>query len=89
MGIKEIKNKFIKYIRSYRKGIFSTEISKFRFATIIDMLIKSLLFMALLEVNSADTIKINNISFKFIFVYLAFILLFYSIGYLFQRNNQL
>ncbi|MDI9217806.1 LTA synthase family protein [Clostridium tertium] len=89
MDISKIKNRIFEYIRGHNIKLSFSKISKFRFATIIDMLIKSLLFMALIEVSSADVIKINNISFKFIFVYLAFILLFYSCGYLFKGNKQL
>ena len=88
MNIKKINNKVIESIKLCKRKIFPSEISKFRFLTVIDMLVKSLLFMALLEVSSADTIKFSNINFKFTFVYLAFILLFYSIGYLFSKNRQ-
>ena len=76
-------------IKFYKRRVFSAEISKFRFVTIIDMLLKSLIFMTLVEVSSADKIKFSNIGFKFIFVYLAFILLFYSFGYLFSKNKQI
>ena len=71
------------------RRVFSNKIVSFRLITIIDMLLKSLLFMALLEVKSVDKIEFSNINFEFTFVYLAFILLFYSIGYLFLRNKQI
>lgn len=88
MDIKKRKDGIIKYIKFYNKESISTDISKFRFITIIDMLFKSLLFMTLIEANSADKIEVNNISFKFIFVYLAFTLLFCSVGYLFSNKAQ-
>lgn len=89
MDISKIKNRIIKHVGGYKIKTILSKISRFRIITIIDMLIKSLLFMALIEVGSADTIKFSNISFKFIFVYLAFILLFYSIGHLFKGDKQL
>lgn len=89
MDISKIKTRIVKYISDHKIKITLSKINRFRIITIIDMLIKSLLFMALIEVSSADIIKFSNISFEFIFVYLAFILLFYSIGYLFKGNKQL
>lgn len=92
MDIKRLRIKIFKYIRYIKENkdkIFSTEIGKIRFFTIIDMLFKSLLFMTLIEVSSADKIKFFNIPFKFTAVYLGFILIFYSFGYLFSKNKQI
>lgn len=88
MDIREIKNKVNEGIMVYKRKTSFAQISQLRFITIIDMLFKSLLFMALIEVSSADKLNFSNISFKFIFVYLAYILVFYSIGYLFSKNRQ-
>lgn len=89
MDINKIRIKISKYIKNTKDKILSSEMEKIRFFTIIDMLFKSLLFMTLIEVNSADKIKFFSIPFKFIVVYLAFILIFYSFGYLFSKNKQI
>lgn len=79
----------------YRKSIelknklLPNRMSKLRFIGILDMLIKTILFLTLLEVGSADKIKFKNISVRFSFIYLSFILLIYSFGYLLSKNKQI
>ena len=65
------------------KEIFLNKVSRFRLITVMDMLIKSLFFIVLLEVKSVDKLEFNNMIFKF-----TFILLVYLGGYLFSENRQ-
>lgn len=59
---------------THRKLSFD-KVSILRFFTIISMLIKSVIFIAILNIDTTDRILKKNISFKFAIVYLAFILL--------------
>jgi len=72
-----------------KNRILNTQMSKFRIVIILDLLLKTLIFLALVQVSTADTIIFNNIRFKFSFIYLAFILLIYSFSYLANRNKQI
>ncbi|KAI3348201.1 LTA synthase family protein [Clostridium botulinum] len=72
---------------THRKLSFD-KVSILRFFTIISMLIKSVIFIAILNIDTTDRILKKNISFKFAIVYLAFILLVYSFGYLFSKHRQ-
>ncbi|SFD47613.1 LTA synthase family protein [Clostridium uliginosum] len=72
-----------------KNKLLTTQIRKLRLSIVIAMLIKTILFLTLLQVTTADEIKIGNIQFKFALVYLAFILLLYSFGYLFSKNKQI
>ncbi|GAA0078930.1 LTA synthase family protein [Clostridium sp. CTA-5] len=77
-----------KLLFKLKEKLLPTKISKLRLIIVLSMLIKTILFVAMLQIDSADKILIDNISFKFIFVYLAFILLVYSFGYLLSKNIQ-
>lgn len=68
--------------------VLKTSMGKLRLITIISLTIKTILFLALIQVGTADIIKPININVKFTFIYLSFVLLFYSIGYLFSKNKQ-
>ena len=92
MNLESIKSFFVTFkekCKDFRKNIFSTTMNKFRFILVIDLLIKTILFLALVETSTADKIQFSNISIKFSVVYLAFILLLYSFGYLFSKNKQM
>ncbi|MCR4944966.1 MAG: LTA synthase family protein [Clostridium sp.] len=71
------------------KKIFKTDISRLRFETVTALLIKTVLFMTLVKVSDAVTLKFININIKYAFIYAAFILLFYSFGYLLSKNKQI
>jgi hypothetical protein len=59
-----------------------------RIATIFAMLLKTTIFMALLETANADKLVWNNITFKFSLVHLAFIVLLFAFGYLFSNKGK-
>jgi phosphoglycerol transferase MdoB-like AlkP superfamily enzyme len=80
--------KVCKELVELKDRLLETSISKLRLITVISLTIKTILFLALIQVGTADIITPININTKFTFVYLAFILLFYSIGYLFSKNKQ-
>lgn len=86
--VKFVLKNYYKIITLLKNKILDSKMSKLRFVIVLDMLIKTVLFLALLEDNNSDTLEIANISFKFTIVYLSFILVFYSFGYLFSKNKQ-
>ena len=71
------------------KRVFNTDISKLRFETVVSLLIKTVLFMALIRDGNAAEIKFINIDVKYWFIYVAFILIFYSFGYLLSKGKQI
>ena len=77
-NILEVKDNFLK-----------SAMSKLRFTTVVDLLVKTLIFMAMIEVREGDKIEFQYINFKFSLVYLSFILIFYSFGYLLSKNKQI
>ena len=74
--------------KSLIKNIFKTDISKLRFETVASLLVKTILFMALIKDSNAAQIKFINIDIKYWFIYIAFILIFYSFGYLLSKSKQ-
>ncbi|NFT07700.1 LTA synthase family protein [Clostridium botulinum] len=70
------------------RKLFSDKVLILKFFTVITMLIKSIIFIAILNIDTTDKILKKNISFKFTIIYLAFILFVYSFGYLFSKNRQ-
>ncbi len=70
------------------RKLFSDKVSILKFFTVITMLIKSIIFIAILNIDTTDKILKKNISFKFTIIYLAFILFVYSFAYLFSKNRQ-
>ncbi len=70
------------------RKLFSDKVSILKFFTVITMLIKSIIFIAILNIDTTDKILKKNISFKFTIIYLVFILFVYSFGYLFSKNRQ-
>lgn len=89
LHVKSSINRVCKSIYDAVTRLFSTDIRKFRFAVILDLLIKTILFVALIEIGTADKIKFSNINIKFSIVYLGFILLFFALGYLFPKSKQI
>lgn len=85
---KEIKER-VKITYKYMKKLLEKPISKFRVILVLMLLIKSKLFMILLEVGAADKILIVNITLKGTVVYLSFILILYAFGYLLSKNKQI
>lgn len=89
--MKKLKNIVVKiYLESKNliKGIFKNDISKLRFETVASLLIKTILFMSLVKEENAVQIKFVNIDIKYWFIYIAFILIFYSFGYLLSETKQ-
>lgn len=70
------------------RKLFSDRVSILKLFIIVAMLVKTILFISILNIDTADRILKKNLSFKFAIIYLAFILLFYSFGYLFSKNKQ-
>lgn len=79
---------FFKELDLIIKKLLSTSINKLRLITVLNMLIKTILFLTLLHGNPASRTQALYTSIKFSIVYLGFILLFYAFGYLFSRNKQ-
>lgn len=88
----KIKNFVINFgsnIAAIIKKVFKTRISRLRFETVVALLIKTILFMALVKASDATQLKFININYEYAFIYTAFILLFYSFGYLLSKNKQI
>ena len=81
------KNRIIEYLKKQKLRISSNSISKFRIITNIDILLKSIIFMRLIEVSTADKITFNNMHTIFVVIYLAYGLIIFSFGYLFNKNK--
>lgn len=64
-------------------------ISKLRLFVMLTLLIKSTLFLALLEIKGADKLVWKYVSFKYFLVQLAFFGILYSFGYLVSGKNQI
>jgi phosphoglycerol transferase MdoB-like AlkP superfamily enzyme len=62
--------------------------TRLRTAVVSGILIKTILFMALLESEGSRTLYLNYISFEFSLVYLAFIGVVFSFGYLLSFKKQ-
>jgi len=86
--VKAAIKEFYRFMIILKDKVLSSKMSRLRFLIVFDMLIKTVLFIALLETNNSDKLEIGNISFKFSIVYLSFILVFYSFGYLLSKNRQ-
>ena len=87
--LKNWPNKKIKDVIGLKNKLLKNQMSKIRIITVLGLLLKTLIFLALVQVSTADTIKFENMRFKFSFVYLAFILLIYSFSYLLAKNKQI
>lgn len=72
-----------------KNKIVNNWVSIFRFVIVIDMLIKTTLFLTILEQRKADKLIMNTISTKLSLVHLMYILLIFSLGYLFSYNKQI
>ena len=77
-----------KVMLRYFKEYIKEDINLLRILTVMFMLIKSILFMAIIQRDEAKKIFLNNITIKYVLVQLAFILLIYSFGYLLRSKRQ-
>jgi len=80
--------KFIIFIVTLKNKIITNPITKIRFITVLDMLVKNILFMILIHMASTNfgTSLVKALSFSI--VYLGFVLLLYSFGYILSNNKQ-
>lgn len=78
----------LSFLKKVKNKIFKDSISVLRFITILSMLVKTILFLPLLYTNAIKQNIIFNTSVSFSFVYVGFILLIYSFGYLISRRKQ-
>lgn len=76
------------FLKKVKNKIFTDSISVLRFITILSMLVKTILFLPLLYTGAVKQNIILNTSIRFSFVYVGFILLIYSFGYLISRHKQ-
>lgn len=83
----KLKN-VLDFFKKAKNKIFVNSISTLRFITILSMLVKTILFLPLLYTNTVKQNIIFNTSIRFSFVYMGFILLIYSFGYLTSKNKQ-
>lgn len=74
---------------NFKNKLLDTKIDKLRFITISSLVIKSLIFVALVQSKAADSFSYSNLQLRFLVVYLAFVLFVYSFGYLFSKNKQI
>lgn len=79
---------FIKELTLIIKKLFSTSVSKLRFITVLDMLIKTILFLTILHDTPHSRNEALYTSINFSLVYLSFILFIYAFGYLLSRSKQ-
>ena len=87
--LKLLYNKFISCIVKFRNKFLDSSIAKLRFFTVLDMLIKNILFMTIIHMysESFSTSLVKALSFSI--VYLGFVLLLYSFGYMFSNKKQI
>lgn len=81
------KNFYMEFILIIKK-LLSSSITRLRFITVIDMLIKTILFLTLIHNAGAERTQALNTSVRFSLVYLGFILFVYAFGYLISHNKQ-
>lgn len=63
--------------------------NRLRIIVLLMVLIKTFIFMSMIESQTCNQISINNMEFKFAITYLSFILIIYSFGFLLNKNKQL
>lgn len=85
MNVDFLKSKYYKI----KNKVTNNWISLFRFVIVIDLLIKTTLFLTILEQKKADKLILSTINTKLSLVHLMFILLVFSFGYLFSYNKQI
>jgi len=81
--------KFLNCIVQFKDKFLDIQIAKLRFFTVLDMLIKNILFMTLIHMYSGDFGTSFTKSLSFSIVYLGFVLLLYSFGYMFSNKKQI
>ena len=83
-----LKLKLNETLKRLRRRFRVEEITLLRIAVVLGMLIKTFLFIAIIETNNVDKVDFNKINYIFTLSYLSFILLVYSFGNLFKRKYQ-
>lgn len=81
----KLKNSIIKF----RNKFLDSSIAKLRFFTVLDMLIKNIVFMTLIHMSSSDFSTSFTKAISFTIVYLGFVLLLFSFGYLLSNKKQI
>lgn len=86
--LKSLITSFINCSVQFKYKFLNNPISQFRFITVLSMLLKSIFFMTLIHMASYsfNTSLIKATAFSI--VYLGFVLLLYSFGYLLSNNKQ-
>ena len=90
-----MKNKIKKIHGVYNELVVSLKeklkipIFRMRLIFLLDLLYKSILFTTIIESKNAVKINFLMIPYKFIFPYLAFIILIFGFGYLFSRKREI
>jgi len=87
--LKLLFTKFISYIIKFRDKFLDSPIAKLRFITVLDMLIKTILFMTIIHMSTSNFGTSFTKAFSFSIVYLGFVLLLYSFGYMFTNKKQI
>lgn len=80
--------KFMNCIMKFSNKFLDSSIAKLRFFTIFDMLIKNILFMTIIHMYSSNFGTSFTKALSFSIVYLGFVLLLYSFGYMFSNKKQ-
>lgn len=88
-GINGVFIKLSSKVKKCLNDVLHNKMSKFRAIVLIDMLLKSICVMAIIQEDSANSLKFSKISFRYAIIYLAFILIFYSFSYLLSKNKQI
>lgn len=81
--------KFTNCIMKFRNKFLDSSIAKLRFFTVLDMLIKNILFMTLINMFSSGFSTSFVKALSFTLVYLGFVLLLYSFGYILPNKKQI
>lgn len=87
--LKLLYSKFIGFITKFSNKFLDSSIAKLRFFTVLDMLIKNILFMTIIHMYSAGFSTSFTKAISFSIVYLGFVLLLYSFGYMLSNKKQI
>ena len=80
--------KCINYIINLKNNLINSPVLQLRFITVLDMLLKNILFMTLIHMASYNLGTSLTKALAFSVVYLGFVLLFYAFGYTLSNNRQ-
>lgn len=81
--------KLTNYIVKFRNKFLDSSIAKLRFFTVLDMLLKNILFMTIIHMFSSGFSTSFVKALSFTLVYLGFVLLLYSFGYMLSNKKQI